>query len=69
MFFLIWSKCLKQDDSVNHSQTCFCYSIFKMPICRESKENLRIGRMLAYFEECVKSDEKHLGHNEWVRSR
>ena len=59
-------KFLKRDRSVNYVQFFFCYSICKMPICRESKVNRKTGRAMTYLEEHAHSDESHLCCNDFI---
>ena len=66
--FFIFRKRLKQDVSVNYVQTCFYFFIHTVNICREGKENLRIGRTLTSFDEYMHFDEKYLGCNKLVQS-
>ena len=56
-------KYLKKDDSVNYVQTCFCCSLCKMPLCKESHYDVSIGRYFTCFEEHMVTDEEHMQCN------
>ena len=56
-------KYLKKDGRINYVQTCFCCSVCKMPLCKESHYDASIGRYFTCFEEHMVTDEEHLQCN------
>ena len=56
----ICRKYLTKNGTVNYQQTCFCCVICKMPLCKESRKDVTIGRIFYCLEEHKCSDEPHL---------
>ena len=47
----VYRKFLKTGGAIIYVQTCFCCSVCKMPMCKESHYDTSIGRYFAYFND------------------
>ena len=51
---------MKEEDSINYVLTTFCYSVCKIPLCKESRKNKNLGKLYDCLEEHLCSGEAHL---------